>query len=117
VSIRRDAPVNAPTKSGIFKPAPQAPDLSQSEFDLRLAEELDYAARQIAHLGDVLASDPALVARHGYAIQSIDLVNQNLGRLSNVIKFADKESAVDRMSSGDLKARLTRKAIIPISFS
>ena len=89
------------------KPAPL--ELTDDLLKLRLAEELDYARRMLALMGDDLAADMGVVIRHSVALQSIDIVGQLLGHIASVVRSLDPDAAVDRIGMGDLKARLVRK--------
>jgi hypothetical protein len=97
-SIRRDPP-----------PLPQALVPTDDPLLLRLAEELDYTRRMLDVMGDELASDGLIVARHMSALQSVDIVGQILGHIANVIRSSERPGAVERIGMSDLKARLTRK--------
>jgi len=99
-SIRRDPP-----------PLPQALVPTSDPLLLRLAEELDYTRRMLDVMGDELASDGLIVARHMTALQSVDIVGQILGHIASVIRSSDPPGAVDRIGMSDLKARLTRTKI------
>ena len=68
-------------------------------------------------LGDVLVNDPVLVHRHAAPLQGLDLINQVLGHLATIMSKDDKEAAVEQVSLRDLKARLQRKPLRPLSFS
>lgn len=98
-------------RPGLFRPPPPRPARSSREIDLRLAEEIELAARHIEQLGDALVSDPAFLHRHGLALQAIDRVNQDLRHLAGVVAADDKESAAERISLQELRRRLTRKGI------
>ena len=99
-SIRRDPP-----------PLPQALIPTSDPLLLRLAEELDYTRRMLDVMGDELASDGLIVARHMTALQAVDIVGQILGHIASVIRSSDPPGAVDRIGMSDLKARLTRTKI------
>ena len=75
----------------------------------RLAEELEYARRMLDIMGDALASDGAVVVRHGTSLQSVDIVGQMLGHIATVLRSSDVGGAVDRIGMAELKARLTRR--------
>jgi hypothetical protein len=62
-------------------------------------------------MGDSLASDGAVVVRHGTSLQSVDIVGQMLGHIANVIRSSDPEGAVDLIGMSELKARLQRRSI------
>ena len=100
-SIRRDPP-----------PIPPALIPTTDELQLRLAEEVEYARRMLEAMGDSLANDPAILVRHGVALQSVDVIGQILGHLASVIRSSDPHGAVDRIGMGDLKGRLTRKSVL-----
>jgi len=102
-------------RPSLFKPAPPTPQPSKRLLDHRIAEELDYLARQLELLGGVLANDPILLVRHTGPLQSIDLMKQSLGQLARVVAAEDKEQVADRISLTELKGRLQRKAIRPIA--
>ena len=102
-------------RPNLFKPAPLKPRPSQTLLDHRVADELDYLARQLELLGGILANDPILLMRHTGPLQSIDLMKQSLGQLARVVAAEDKEAAADRISLTELKGRLQRKAIRPIA--
>ena len=99
-SIRRDPP-----------PLPLALVPTDDALLLRLAEELDYIRRMLDVLGDELASDGLIVARHMTALQAVDIVGQILGHVAGVIRSSDPPGAVERIGMSDLKARLTRTKI------
>jgi hypothetical protein len=114
-AIQAEIRAGAAPKVALFKPPPPKPAPSDNLLEQRIAEELAFIARQLEHLGDVLVSDPLLVARHAAALQSIDLVNQSLGHLARVVGMRDKEAAVEQISLQELKARLKRKPISGIA--
>jgi hypothetical protein len=99
-SIRRDPP-------------PGPPPLVQTDDVLlnRLADELLYARRMVEHMGDTLSNDPAVIARHMVALQTVDVVGQMLGHIAKVIATSNREEAVAQVGMADLKARLTRKSL------
>jgi hypothetical protein len=100
-SLLRDPPPAPAT------PPPLVP--TDDPLRLRLAEELDYARRILSLMGDDLCGDPAIVVRHGTALQSVDILGQMLGHVANVIRCTDPEEAVDRIGMGELRARLQRR--------
>jgi hypothetical protein len=107
-AIRAEGPGRHP---GLFRPAPARPARSEREIDLRVAEEVELAARHIEQVGDALVSDPAFLHRHGATLQALDLINQNLRHLASIVAADDKEAAAERVSFEDLRRRLTRKSI------
>jgi hypothetical protein len=96
---------------GLFRPPPVRPPRSERAIDLRVAEEVELAARHIEQVGDALVSDPAFLHRHGATLQALDLINQNLRHLASVVAAADKEAAAERISLEELRRRLMRKEI------
>ncbi len=104
----------APARPNLFKPAPPQPAPSTNILDHRIAEELEYMARQLERLGGILAEDPILLIRHAAPLQSIDLMKQTLGHLARVVAAEDKALAADRVTLTQLKAKLQRKALRPI---
>ncbi|HEX9965923.1 MAG TPA: hypothetical protein VGB04_13190 [Allosphingosinicella sp.] len=103
------------SRPGLFRPPPDRPARSGREIDLRVAEEVELAARHIEQVGDALVSDPAFLHRHGATLQALDLINQNLRHLAAVVSAADKEGAAERISLEELRRRLTRKSIRAIA--
>jgi len=99
-TIRRDPP-----------PMPAALVPTDDRLRQRLAEELEYARRMLDIMGDALASDGAVVVRHGTSLQSVDIVGQMLGHIANVIRSSDPEGAVELIGMAELKARLQRRSI------
>jgi len=99
-AIRREAP-----------PLPAALVPTEDALRARLAEELEYARRMLDIMGDTLASDGAVVVRHGTALQSVDIVGQMLGHIANIIRSSDPEGAVELIGMSELKARLQRRSI------
>lgn len=97
-SIRRDPP-----------PMPKALIATDDELMLRLSDELNYARRMLDAMGDSLSSDGLILARHGLALQSVDIVGQMLGHIADVLRSSDIPGAVDRIGMADLKARLLRR--------
>ena len=98
-SIRRDN----------VEPADPALVPTDDQLRLLLAEELDYARRMLAAMGDELAADMSVVMRHAVALQSVDIVGQMLGHIAAVTRSAAPESAVQRIGMCELKARLSAR--------
>ncbi len=85
---------------------PNAP----SPLDLRLAAELDVARAMLEEMGDELSASVAVLADHGVALQSVDIVGQMLGHIANVVRADDRRAAVDRIGMCELKAKLAAAA-------
>lgn len=107
-AIRAERPGARP---GLFHAPPARPARSAREIDLRVAEEVELAARHIEQVGAALVADPAFLHRHGATLQALDLINQNLRHLASIVGAADKEAAAERISLEELRRRLTRKSI------
>ncbi|HYG48468.1 MAG TPA: hypothetical protein VD846_11080 [Allosphingosinicella sp.] len=111
-AIRAEGPQRRP---GLFRPPPVRPAPSERAIDLRVAEEVELAARHIEQVGDALVGDPAFLHRHAATLQALDLINQNLRHLAGVVAAADKEAAAERISLEELRRRLTRREIRAIA--
>ncbi len=101
--IRRDPPPPPPP--------PPTPAATADSLHRRLAEELEYARRMLTAVGDELASDCIVVARHAAALQSFDFLGQMLGHLATVVGSSDPHGAVELVGMADLKARLKRRSL------
>ncbi|MGZ8310877.1 MAG: hypothetical protein ACXWUX_05350 [Allosphingosinicella sp.] len=99
----------------LFKPARPKPEPSTDPLEHRIAEELDCIRRHLELLGGTLAGDPILLHRHAAQLQSIDQINQILGHLSQVVAAGQKAMAVDQVTLQDLRARLLRRPLRPLS--
>lgn len=87
------------------------PALSADIVERRLAEEIDYARRLLVAMGERLANDPTVIARHASTLQGFDVVAQMLGHLGGVVGAEDREAAIDRIGMADLRGRIRRRAI------
>lgn len=94
-------------------PPPLDPALVPTDdaLSLRVAEELEYTRRMIEQLGDGLAADGLVVARHGALLQNVDIAGQILGHLANVVRSSAPDSAARRIGMVELKARLLRGSL------
>ena len=72
----------------------------------RMAEELDFAWRQLSSLANRIARDGIMAARHGTAVPTLDAVGQVLGQMAAVLRSSTPELAVDRVPDVELRARL-----------
>lgn len=81
-----------------------------SPLDLRLAGELDVARAMLEEMGDELSASVAVLADHGVALQSVDIVSQMLGHIANVVRANDRPDAIERIGMGELKAKLAAAA-------
>ena len=77
-----------------------------------MAEELEFAWRQLSSLANGIARDGIMAARHGTAVPTLDAVGQLLGQLAVVLRSAKPDNAVDRIPSTELRARLQRKGSV-----
>lgn len=101
-------------RPSLFKPAPKRSPPSTEPLDHRLSEELECIRRRLELLGGVLAGNPLLIQRHATELQSIDLINQVLGHISEIISSEDKPLAVEQVTLRELRARLQRKPLPPL---
>lgn len=85
--------------------------LTEDQLQLRLAEELEYARRMLAGMGDQLSADRSVIVRHGTALQSLDIVSQMLGHIAAVVRSGAPQDAVQRIGMTDLKNRLQRRKL------
>jgi hypothetical protein len=98
-------------RASIFKPAPPRPAPTTNPIELRMVEEIECIRRHLDLLGSALTNDVLLVRRYATQLQSIDLINQQLGHLAAVVGTDDKAQAVERISLEDLRARLKRRPL------
>lgn len=96
-------------RRGVLAPVPLVP--SDDMVDRRLAEEIDYAKRLLAAMGERLAGDPLMLSRHGGTLQGFDIVEQMLGHLASVAGVADRRAAIDRIGMEELRTRMKRKGL------
>ncbi|WP_349808240.1 hypothetical protein [Sphingomonas sp. ASV193] len=85
-------------------------DRMPTELDLLLAAELDHARDMLVMMGDELASDFAVISRHGLCLQAVDIVGQMLGHIAAVVRAADQGEAVEAIGMCELKAKLAKAA-------
>ena len=66
------------------------PALAETDnlLGLRMAEELDFAWRQLSSLANGIARDGIMAARHGTAVPTLDAVGQVLGQMAAVLVYA-----------------------------
>lgn len=92
------------------EPAPSADTtIATAAMPLAVAEELDGLARRIVALGDALAEDGDLVARHMIDLQDIDCVAQMLGALATVLRADQVDATLDELPVRELALRLIRR--------
>ncbi len=96
-------------RRGTLSPAPPRP--STVLIDRRLAEEIDYCRRVLVAVGERLAADNLVIARHSATLQSFDVIAQMLGHLGSVVGAADRDDAVDRIGMEDLRSRIRRRSL------
>lgn len=80
-------------------------------LDRRLAEEIDYARRLLQAMGERLAGDATVLARHTSTLQAFDVIGQMLGYLSGVVGAADRDQAIDAIGMEDLRSRIRRRSL------
>lgn len=99
-------------------PTPTAPIVPSTDLlDRRLAEEIDYARRLLQALGERLASDGTVLARHASTLQAFDVIGQTLGYLSGVVGAANRDQAIDGIGMEDLRSRIRRRSLTDGSFT
>ena len=74
----------------------------------RLAEELDFVSRMLNSLGDDLAGEPLVVARHLANLQSLDTSTQILGHIAAILVAERTEEVVQAIGMESLRRRLQR---------
>lgn len=77
----------------------------------RLAEELAYVARLLDGLGDALAGEPIVLARHMTKLQDLDISAQILGHVATVLVSSEPAEAVKRIGMENLRRRLQRGSL------
>ena len=81
---------------------------TEDELKRRIAEELEFAWRQLELTVALVSRDTLTVARHGSALKTVDAVGQTLGQLAVVLRSSQPDAAVDLVPSADLRGRLQR---------
>jgi hypothetical protein len=84
---------------------------AKSDLKGRVSEELSFVGRLLEAVGDDLADDPLVAARHAGKLQNLDISIQILGHLGRVIEAEDPEAAIGAIGMADLRRRLQRKRI------
>lgn len=74
----------------------------------RIADELEFAWRQIDQVRGSLSRDSVTAFRHGASLKTVDAVGQTLGQLAVILRAARPEIAVERAPMPDLRGRLQR---------
>jgi hypothetical protein len=77
----------------------------------RLCEELGYVARLLEVLGDELAEDRTVTARHCAKLQDLDIAIQILGHIATVLNADGPQTAIARIGMADLRRRLAPKSL------
>lgn len=75
---------------------------------LQIADELDCARQEIERLGELLCSDPALVAAHMNSLQALDMIGQQQLALAAVLRAEDPQSAIVHTPLEQLRERLEK---------
>jgi PilZ domain len=70
-----------------------------------LAQDLVRVSRLLGKLGDTLASDPALIAQHGIALQNLDIAVQTLMALAETTQGGGSASVARLVRLNELRAR------------
>jgi hypothetical protein len=85
--------------------------LERDVLDSRLAEEILLVARIIEQLGEDIAEEPLMIARHGHSLQQLDVAVQTLGHIARIITADDPEAVLDEIGMKELVARLRRRSL------
>lgn len=93
------------------EPAAGAQDAIPGALNARLCEELGYVARLLEALGDELADDRTVTARHSARLQDLDIAAQILGHVGTVLNSTDPQAAVAQIGMADLRRRLSPKSL------
>ena len=81
---------------------------TDNELLKRIADELDFAWRQLDLAAATMARDLLTAARHKPSLHTIDTVGQALGQLAVVLRSSMPEEAATRVPMADLRGRLQR---------
>ena len=90
---------------------PPKQDVDADEMLARISEELGYVGRMLDGLGDELANDPYVTARHGGTLQTLDIALQTLGHLASLLTASDRAAAIHSIGMAELRRRLLRKPL------
>jgi len=71
-----------------------------------IADEMRQLAIHVEQLGDLLCADAALLARHGVALQAIDLIVQQQRALAAMVAARDEPDLLSHCQLGAMAARL-----------
>ena len=86
-------------------------ELERDVLNSRLAEEILLVARIIEQLGEDIADEPLMIARHSHSLQQLDVAVQTLGHIARIISADDPKSVLDVIGMKELVARLRRKSL------
>ena len=101
-------------RRGVEHPAarPQTLDVPEEISKVlkgRLAQEIEYAARMLDGLSEVLIKDPIILHRHATKLQSIDIARQLLAGVATLVASEDPVTDLLNLPSSELRNRLLRK--------
>ncbi|MEO5612323.1 MAG: PilZ domain-containing protein [Sphingomicrobium sp.] len=68
------------------------------------AQDLECVAKLLESLGDALASDPAVIAQHGIALQNLDIAIQTLTVLAEMLPTGSPADSARRVRLTELRA-------------
>jgi hypothetical protein len=85
-------------------------EMSATDLETRITEEVDFVRRLIDDLGEELTDDPVAVQRHMQAVQTLDRVSQILGHLGSVLNAPDRLAATQAITMCELRERMLRRA-------
>lgn len=75
----------------------------------RLADELAFTGRRLALLGEGLADEPIVVARHATLLQEFDAITQVLTNIGDIMLSEKPDQRINELGNEELKRRLQRR--------
>jgi hypothetical protein len=103
-----------PLRRSVVRRASPLPARSASLVDERLHEEIETLRRYLETAGYLLGQDAAVRYRFATELTNLKHVEKMLGQIGEIVAAADKDGAIDRLASAELKARMQRKPIAPL---
>lgn len=87
---------------------PKSDDISDTQLDRRLGEELGILSRRVGRALQSISSFAPVIARHPRDLQELEVVEQLLVRFETVLAAEDRRSAVEAIGQSDIRRRLLR---------
>jgi hypothetical protein len=98
---RRVDQIVSAVKAGVVPMVSAAPYANKAADGV--AQDLERVSRLLGCLGDTLASDPAIVAQHGMALQNLDIAIQTLAVLAEAMEAGAPGAAAIRVRLNELR--------------